>query len=221
MKSFKLICVILLSITKFVLAQNVADKIPALEVNLQQHPEDIKTMMELGKCYHSLAAQGEKGMVEKAESMFQQVITLQPNHADAHCWYGSVLTLKGRDAFLPFNKMRFVNDGNKEMDVAVSLDSTNISVRLTRANTSLSLPSMFNRIDFAITDFDYFVKRYEQAPQYFDKNQYGDALIKLGKAYHKKGDDDKAKSAWQKVIELMPASDFSANAQNLLKEIEG
>ncbi|MBN2008729.1 tetratricopeptide repeat protein [candidate division KSB1 bacterium] len=196
-------------------------KIQALQDSLKQHPDDSSIMMQLGKMYHALGAQGEKDMVGNAEQMFQAVIEREPNNADAHCWYGSVLTLKGRDSMLPFNKMRHVKDGNKEMDLAVSLDSTNIAVRLTRANTSLALPSLFNRIDYAIADFKYYVSAYEMAPQYFNEAQYGDVLVKLGHAYQKKGLTELAKATWQKVIDVMPNSVFATNALKLLKEMEG
>lgn len=199
---------------------SIEKQIQALEDSVKQQPENSKYLLQLGRLYHNSGASGNEQDVEKAEKILEKLIELEPQNAQAHCWYGSTITLKARYAKMPFNKMRFVSKGIKEIDKAVAIDSTNISIRMIRANNSLALPAMLNRLDVAVADFEFLLQLAQQNPQYFNNNLLADIHLSLGTAYQKKENIDKAKQHWQKVIELMPDSNSALQANNLIVEVE-
>jgi len=121
-----------------------------LEKMIKKDPGNTALLMRAGMFFQQMGSSGDKKAVKKSEKIFKKLLKLEPDNAEAMCWLGSVLCLKGRDAKLPFNKVRFVNSGLKKMDRAVELDSGNISIRIIRGNTAYALPGFFNRMDTAV-----------------------------------------------------------------------
>ncbi|MFQ6082801.1 MAG: tetratricopeptide repeat protein [Candidatus Aminicenantia bacterium] len=192
-------------------------KIEALEENLKKDPENVEFLLELGILYHHLAQEGNKDGIKRGEEIFKKLLEIDPENAQAYCWYGSLLTLKGKYATLPFNKIRFVNSGTKKMDKAVELAPDNITVRMIRANNSLSLPDFFHRLELAITDFEYLLLLKEKNPDLFSKDILVQIYFALGKAWQRKEDIARAKKYWQKVIGIDPDSKQGIEAKRLLK----
>jgi len=201
--------------------EKVQSRIKAFEDSLQMNPTNTRILLKLGVLYHKLGVQGDKKAVKKAEDLFKRLLELEPENAEAHSWYGSVLTLKGRDAWLPISKMRYVNSGIKEMDKAVQLAPDNITVRMIRANNSLALPELFHRTEVAITDFEYLLSLARKRPEEFNKTLLGEIYLKLGNAYRKKGDIIEARENWQKAIKISPDSKEAEKARKLLEETKG
>jgi tetratricopeptide (TPR) repeat protein len=196
------------------------DEVKAIEDSLKTDTNNTRLMLKLGIIYHNKGASGDKEAVSKAENILKKLIEIDPQNAEAHCWYGSVLTLKGGNAMLPFEKMMHVNNGTKEMDKAVSLAPDNITVRLTRANNSLKLPDFFNRLDTAITDFEYLISMKQKNTETFSDNLLPNIYLSLGIAYKRKGDLNKAGENWKKVLEIAPNTKAAEQAENLIKETE-
>jgi len=77
------------------------------------------------------------------------------------------------------------------MDKAAKRDPDNVSVRMTRASNSKSLPSFLNRGDIALEDFEYLAGLIEQNPESLEsikKKVYSN----LAELYIKAGDQAKA-----------------------------
>lgn len=107
-----------------------------------------------------LAIKGDEDATEKAYDLFEQLLKANPNSAMLLANLGSLETIKGRDAWMPWNKMSFVESGLDKIDQALEMiededyqDSKvsqiwqSIEARNVAANTFISLPSMFNRYE--------------------------------------------------------------------------
>src|SRR5204863_5428421 len=102
-------------------AETFTERLAALEGRLQSDPTNTLILFQLGDlCYHEGANKNEKAVI-LAEGYFQRLLALDTNHAMARVRYGSVLTMKARDAFAPMNRLNYVRAGNREMDAAVKI----------------------------------------------------------------------------------------------------
>ena len=187
-------------------AESIEEKINVLETELAGEPKNVSILLELGKLYHSLAVNGHRDAVSKAEKMFEKVLEVEPNNTEALVWHGSVLTLKGYYEWFPIMKLVYVWEGIREMRRAVELDPDNPIVRLVRANTSLALPGFFKQLKVAIQDFEYLLILYEKVPDKFSKDMLASVYLGLGKAYKKAGNEKKAKECWFKAERSLQSS---------------
>ena len=206
-------CVISMS-----LAQNsdLKAQIEMLEKKVKSEPENKEYLLNLGILYHSLAQEGNKEGVQKGEEVFKKLLDIDSKNAQAYCWYGSLLTLKGKYASLPFNKVKFVNNGTKKMDKAVELAPDDIMVRMIRAQNSLGLPEFFQKLDVAINDFEHLLSLHKNKPKLFSKELLANIYFGLGIAWKRKDNPKKAEENWQKVIEIAPDSTEAKKAKELL-----
>jgi len=195
-----------------------AKRITTLEHQLEADQNNCKIMMELGKLYQNRAAVGDKKSVKQAVNVFKKLVKIDPDNARAQSWYGSTLTLKGRDALLPLMKLKHVNSGLKRMDKAVELAPDDIEVRSIRANTSISLPGLFGRLECGISDFEYLLNLYEKDSTVYSVGYLAEFNLNLGKAYKKQGDVVQARKHWQQVLKVLPDSHMGKNAAALLDE---
>ena len=88
-------------------------------------------------------------------------------------------------------KMSYVNKGAGFMDKAVRRDPDNVSVRLTRAFNSKSLPSFLGRGHIALEDFEYLAGLIEKNPD-FSQPIKKTVYSSLAELYSKAGDQAKA-----------------------------
>ena len=220
-----LVCLVIIlniCLVSHVLPQNEAEdiqtEIAVFEDSLREEPENTVILLKLGILYHNLGVEGDKKAVKRAKKLFEKLLELEPKNVEALVWYGSVLTLKGRDILFPISKLGYVNNGIEKMDKAVELAPDNINVRMIRAHNSLNLPGMFHRIKIAITDFEHLLTLREKRQEEFSKSLLAKIFLGLGKAYSKKGDITKARENWQEAVELLPDSKEAEMARILLEE---
>ena len=199
-------------------AEDIQTQIAVFEDSLREEPENIVILLKLGILYHNLGVEGDKKAVKRARNLFEKLLELEPQNAEALAWYGSVLTLRGRDVLFPVSKLSYVNNGIEKMDKAVELAPDNISVRMIRANNSLNLPGVFHRIEIAITDFEHLLTLREKRQEEFSKSLLAKIFLGLGSAYEKKEDTNKARENWQKAVEVLPDSMEAEMARRLLEE---
>jgi cytochrome c-type biogenesis protein CcmH/NrfG len=96
-----LVAVLNICLISHVLAQTEAEdietQIAGFEGSLREEPENTEILLKLGILYHNLGVEGDKKAVKKAKDLFEKLLELEPKNAEALAWYGSVLTLRGRD----------------------------------------------------------------------------------------------------------------------------
>jgi len=79
----------------------------------------------------------------KACDILEKLLSLHPENTKAMAYLGSVYTLKGRDALLPWKKIKWVKEGITLLNKAVQRDPNNREIRLLRYNNYKSLPYFF------------------------------------------------------------------------------
>lgn len=217
-----LIVILNICLGSHVLPQNEAEdiqmQIAGFEDSLREEPENTKILLKLGILYHNLGVEGDKKAVNRAKDLFEKLLELEPQNVEALAWYGSVLTLRGRDVWFPVSKLKHVNNGIEKTDRAVELASDNINVRMIRAHNSLNLPRAFHRTKIAITDFEHLLTLRQEKQQEFSKALLAKIFLGLGNAYKKKEDIIKARENWQKAVEVLPDSMEAEMARKLLEE---
>jgi tetratricopeptide (TPR) repeat protein len=211
----KIFTVALLSSFFFALSLS-QQSIKELEGSLQQKPNDVATLMALGKLYHDQGAAGDKDAVDKGFTCLDKAIELDPTNAVAFAYRGSLWTMRGRDAWFPFTKLNHVDKGIDELDKAVDLAPDNITVHLTRGINSVQLPSMFKRLGTALKDFSFLLA--DPRFPHLDVHLQSTIYYWAGVAYKRDNQADKAKEYLEKAISVAPESMTAKNAEKALKE---
>lgn len=105
------------------------------------------------------AADGEKSATRDAESALARLAEQYPNDPVAQLLHGSSQTLRGRDAWMPWNKLNYTEDGLEQMSDALRLlgdehwdyrfDSLPVPVyvRMVAGINFVEVPDMFGRFE--------------------------------------------------------------------------
>ena len=190
-------------------------KIDSLENVVQSDATNIDAMFQLAKIYHDMVVDQENDdAVERAEELFKSILQKKGDHAEALVYYGSLLTIKGRDAFLPWKKLSYVEVGCDEMDKAVQLAPQNISLRITRAMNNINLPDFFNRQTYYLEDFEFI--RNHPAFVSFPTGLQQKILFNSAKAFEKNEQLQKSLEMYQKVNALNENSEYGKLASQKL-----
>ncbi|HAV42721.1 TPA: hypothetical protein DCX15_01710 [bacterium] len=194
----------------------LAGEMTGLEKQAEKEIEPVEDLMRLGIDYHHKGVEGNKEAVKKAEKIFKDVLALNPDHVEALAWYGSILTMKGRDAIFPISKLMHVHRGTKKMDEAIEKSPDNVTVRMVRVGNSLGLPEFFGRLDLAISDSEYLLKLKERDATSVPDELLPQIYLNLGLAHKKKQNKEQAEKYLKKVIEIAPESKEAEVAKKLL-----
>ncbi len=209
-------------ILKMCLTNNlVMGQVERWEEQLKQDPENEKILLNLGKYYHDRGgSQHDKQAVKKAEEYFLQVLSIDSTHGLALVYYGSLLTMKARDASLPWNKLKYVKKGLARMDKAVYFEPDNPEVRLIRGINSVSLPSRFNRLSCGLEDFEHIQKIHQEHTLQLTENFWLPCYFNYGLALWKAENYTQAREKFLNTIEIYPESDYAAKAREYVERIE-
>jgi hypothetical protein len=102
-------------------------------------------------------AAGDSSARDAAAATFQSLAASHPGHPLLAAYQGAATTLKGRDALLPWNKMKFAESGADAIEKALAQLTPahdevlfggapeSVETRLVAASTLLSLPDFMNR----------------------------------------------------------------------------
>ena len=142
----------------------LSEKISEFQKILDQNCSDYETIKGLGIAYHIKARIDTKKYASKAVEFLAKAHEINKRDYETMCYLGSATTMMARTTWNPIKKMSYVNKGTALMDKAVRRVPDNISVRMTRAHNSKSLPSFLNRGDFALEDFEYLADLIEKNP---------------------------------------------------------
>jgi len=193
-------------------------QIDSLESVLSSGKGTTETKYTLALLYHDEVAKEENGdYTDRAEELFKEVLTEDKTNAMALAYYGSLMTLMGRDAFLPWNKMKYVEQGCDKMDKAITIQPDNITIRMTRAMNNVNLPDFFNRIGYILEDFKYL--REHQAFSSFDTSMQTEIFFYSGVTYEKNDEVLKAKEMYKKAVETGSKTQLVARAQEALSDL--
>jgi tetratricopeptide (TPR) repeat protein len=204
-----------------ILSGYLSAQISQWEKQLEADPDNTELLLNLGKAYHDLAGvEEDEDAVQQAESYLSRLMKIDPQNAVALVYYGSVLTMKARDAFLPWEKMKYMRKGFATMDSAVALDPHSPEVRLIRANNGTSVPKMFHRLKIALADFQFI--------ESLDKEKLAEMTNKFwlpyyyyfGRALVKDEQFEAAEVKFAKVIAIDSDSEYAKNARQQLEKMK-
>jgi hypothetical protein len=94
------------------------------------------------------ARSGESAATEPAVAAFDALVRNEPQQPVYAAYLGSALTLKGRDAWMPWNKMRYVEQGTDRIDGALAALKPEHDARLLRG-----VPASIETLFVAATTF--------------------------------------------------------------------
>ncbi|HEY8463075.1 MAG TPA: hypothetical protein VIM29_03505 [Bacillota bacterium] len=116
---------------------------------------------------------GDSEAVKAAYELLTRLRQLFPEDHLLAAYYGSTLTLLGRDAMDPLERLEYVRQGLKVLDEAVTNDGDNVMIRTLRGYVCYRLPEVFfHRTATSVTDFSYLIARHEQNPELFSAEFY-------------------------------------------------
>jgi tetratricopeptide (TPR) repeat protein len=175
-----------------------ASEIEELEKKLRKDPKNLSIIHQLAHIYHHKALHKEKGALRRAEKFFKKARKALPQDMVILAWYGSLLTIKARDAWFPPMKLYYLRRGISMLDKAVKSAKDNITIRMIRANNSLNLPAFTKRLNIAIEDFKYLlnISKNRDLP----KELLAQIHLGLVKVYIKKDNKEEAKRHLKEVF---------------------
>jgi tetratricopeptide (TPR) repeat protein len=160
------------------------------------------------------------GLLTQAIAVMDEAVKAYPDSAIAYSYLGFYTGMQAGQSSNMMEAGRLVNESVERLDKAVLLDSLNPRARYYRGIMSINVPEFFGRLEGGIKDLEFLVKIYEKSPDKVSKDIIVSGYDYLGNGYQKSGDNQKAKFAWEKVIELAPGTDLSANAEENIKKIQ-
>ncbi len=174
------------------------------------------------------ATKGRAEATDLSIEQFQALLKAEPGHPLLMSYLGAATTLKARDAWAPWKKMSYAEDGLAQIDKALSLlapehegalyQGTPISLqtRLVAANTFLALPDMFNRGPRGKQLLDDI-----QASPLFDKSPagfQGAVLMRAARQAEQARQAERAKGLFQQVVDRQLPQ--AAEAQAALRSMQ-
>ena len=191
------------------------------EARIQQEPENVDLLLYLGRHYHDEGGTSSvKNAVKKAEDYLSRLLEIEPGHPVALVYIGSVYTMKARDTFLPWNKMKHMKKGFSRMDKAVDLAPHHPEVRLIRGINSVNVPDMFSRLSLAMEDFEAIEKIQSEKSVELNSSFLLPYTYYHGLVLKKSGKSDEAKMKFQKVLEIDAESPYAQRASKALETWE-
>jgi tetratricopeptide (TPR) repeat protein len=184
--------------------------------------DSYRYMMDL----YLQAVDGNEDARDEVKAYLEQVSKDEPDDAITRVYLGSVMTLEGRDAWMPWNKMKLTERGMDIMEQALLMsertqqilpyleNSVEAEVMMLCAITFTQVPKMFGRFEQGLELFDAIVM--EGHYQTFSKQQKGRFLYYRAEAVLKNDRTEDARSYLQKVINMNLQGEITNMAQEAL-----
>ena len=194
-----------------------ADPLAVLQNRLQSDPTNTLILFQLGDLCHDKGANNDEKAVILAEGYFKRLLAIDPNHAMARVLYGSVLTMKARDALWPTTQLSYVKAGNRQMDAAVKLAPEDAQVRFARAVNNFHMPAIMGREEIVQEDLAWLWQQAQLADTKLNVGQKQTVALYYGQTLQKKNKLDEALQVWRAGLALAPKSE---DAVPLKKELQ-
>lgn len=200
-------------LTTSLFAQN---KIDSLKTIIKNDPNNVQALIALGVHYHDLGVAGDHKAVEQGEQLFKNALSLDPNNAFAMGFYGSILSLKARDAKIPWTRIKYAKKGFEQLDKSIQMNPDDLDVRLIRAMNSYQVPKIMKRLPLSLEDFDFIIKH--ETFKTWTPEHRAFVYLHFGKALEKDDQHEKAKEFIEQAIKEAPGSKSAQEAKKALKK---
>jgi tetratricopeptide (TPR) repeat protein len=199
-------------------AETFADRLAALQSRLQSDPTNTLILFQLGDLCHDEGAHNDAKAVVLAEGYFKRLLAIETNHAMARVLYGSVLTMKARDALWPLTQLSYVKAGNREMDAAVKTAPNDAQVRFARAVNNFHMPDIMGREEIVQADLVWLWQQAQLADTKLNVGQKQTIALFYGQTLQKQNKLDDALQVWQAGLDLAPKSEDATPLKEQLKK---
>ena len=192
------------NLTQLLLALSLAISIPV-------HAEVAQQVLDDAYENYLTAVDGGKKASKETAKLFEQLNKDYPGEPGILVLYGGSQTLQGRDAWAPWKKLKFTENGLDRMEKAVALLETShreqvlgdlpldLQVKTLTGITYVSVPDFFNRFDQGRQLLGEVVNDQRLADMPDQAYQY--ILLYAGQAAEKDGDVEQAKQLYQRIID--------------------
>ena len=151
---------------------------------------------------------GDTAALDKGMKICEETLAADPRNAEALVWHGAGLYFGSGQAFQKGDQqtgLQLYARGIKEMDDAVEIAPDRVGVRIPRGATLLTgsrfmAPDMAHPlVEKAVSDYE---KAYELQADHLDRlgaHSRGELLIGLADGYSRLGDQDRAKTWFERI----------------------
>lgn len=106
-----------------------------------------------------LVALDRKGLTDS----LYKVLTAEPNKSPLNiCYLGVVQALKAKHAWNPYYKVKYLNDAEKTLQVAVNHEPDNIEIRFMRFSIEHNVPGFLGYTKHLVTDREEMIKQLDR-----------------------------------------------------------
>lgn len=170
----------------------------------------------------ALHEKSEKGDKQATRELIEKLEALHKEKPDNHlifAYLGSAYTLASRDAFPGPQKLEYLKNGLKTMDLAVEADPTHIPTRFIRAVNNFNLPAFINRRDNARADFEILVNQIKDPAVELDPPTRQAIYYFAGLSFKQLRRKEEARTAWQAGLNLNLNTEITAKITDELKRL--
>jgi tetratricopeptide (TPR) repeat protein len=199
-------------------AETFADRLAALQSRLQSDPTNTLILFQLGELCHQEGANNNAKAVILAEGYFKRLLAIETNNAIARVLYGSVLTMKARDALWPTTRLSYVKAGNREMDAAVAMAPKDAQVRYARAVNNFHMPGIMGREEIVREDLVRLWQQVQLADTTLSVAQKQTIALQHGQTLEREDKLEEARRVWEAGLDLAPKSEDAALLRKQLKK---
>ncbi len=154
----------------------------------------------------------QAGNVEQAAKVMEEAIQKFPDNAVAYSYLGFYVGMQAGQTGNFMEAGRLIGRAYEFLDKAVALDANNLTARLNRGLMGVKVPSFLGKLEGGIADLEFIVKMYQAAPDRIPVDLVANAYNFLGEGYSNSKDNQKARAAWEKVVELAPGTPLAESA---------
>jgi hypothetical protein len=169
---------------------------------------------------------GDGGANDRAFEQFKKLSEQEPRNALYLAYFGSSSTIRGRDAWAPWNKWKYTEQGLDLLDKAVEMarrgpaaGSDRIETLLVASSTFLGVPKMFNRFEAGKA----------AVSEAMTSPSFADAPVPMrAELWHlaslvarKEGKREEEARSLEEALKLWSDGPFAVEARERLKELRG
>ncbi|RKU18114.1 hypothetical protein C6500_13925 [Candidatus Poribacteria bacterium] len=129
-----------------------------LRVDGAASEKSVEEMLEVARKQFYVAIEDEK-RIEPTIALFKRIGQIEPKYTGrTQVYIGSLIALRGKHAFLPHTKLKWVQRGLALMDSGLQKRPNDIEALFIHGTTCYYLPFFFRRGDDAQRDFNEIIK---------------------------------------------------------------
>jgi len=165
------------------------------------------------------AGQQSSGYLTEAVGTMEEAAREHPGNPEALSYLGLYLgQLAGQTEDMT-KAMELVNRSFETLDRAVEMDDQNLLVRFHRGLMGVSVPEFFGRLDGGIADLEFVLEGYGQTPSSAPRDRLAMSYDLLARGYRTRGNLERARWAYEQLIDLAPDSELAAAAEAGIDEL--